>query len=61
VQIVRIEEGMEIDSSDAQWANANSPNIDSLQPGSNVTSETNSHTRKQPLDIVSTEHGMQID
>jgi hypothetical protein len=58
---VSTEEGIQIDSSDSHSANAASPKIETLQPGSNVTFERFVQSLKQDSGIVSMDEGMQID
>jgi hypothetical protein len=52
---------MEIDRSDAQQANADSPSVEIAQPASKVRSESFAQPQKQALPIVSTDEGMQIE
>jgi hypothetical protein len=59
--IVRIDGGRQIDSSDAQPSNADSPRFESLLPDSNVKSERCAHQAKQNFEMVSTDEGIQID
>jgi hypothetical protein len=61
LEIVSTDDGMQIDSSDEQEANADLPNIESWQPDSNVTVERLPQFLKQDLEIVLTDEGMQID
>jgi hypothetical protein len=60
-EIVSIDEGMQIDRSAEQPANANSPRFESREPRSKVKSERFSQSQKQDLEIVSIDEGMQID
>jgi hypothetical protein len=60
-EIVSIDEGRQIDSSDEQSENADSPRSESLDPLSNVKVARHSHDLKQELEIVSIEDGIQID
>jgi hypothetical protein len=60
-EIVSMDEGIQIDSSDPQNANAHSPRTDNLLPDSKTTSQRVSHAMKQDLPIVSTDEGIQID
>jgi hypothetical protein len=55
------EEGMQIDDSDEQNQNADSPMDESLESDSNVSVERDSHPEKQYGPSRSTEEGMQID
>jgi hypothetical protein len=52
---------MEIDCSDRQYPNADSPRIETRLPDSNVKSERSSQHQKQSSPMVSTDEGMQID
>jgi hypothetical protein len=52
---------MEIDCSDEHSANAKSPRLEILESGSNVKFERFPHDRKQFLQIVSIEEGIQMD
>jgi hypothetical protein len=45
-----IDEGIVIDLSEEQAANSNSPRLEILQPGSNVTFESDVHFMKQLLE-----------
>jgi hypothetical protein len=56
-----MDEGRQIDESDEQLENADSPRVKSLHPDPNVTLESFSQQLKQPLQIVSTHEGIQID
>jgi hypothetical protein len=60
-QIVRIDEGMQIDCSDEHFSNAESPRHETRQRGSNATVKRILQWLKQCEAIVSTEEGMQID
>jgi hypothetical protein len=59
--IVLIDEGMQIEESDEQYENADSPRVESLQPDSNVTVKSFPQDWKQCAEIVSTDEGIQID
>jgi hypothetical protein len=59
--MVSIDEGMQIDRSDEQFENAESPRCESRQLGSNVKTESLLQPRKQDLEIVSIDEGMQSD
>jgi hypothetical protein len=59
--IISTDEGMQIDSSDEQFANADFPRCESRQPESNVKSERFLHSLKQKGAIVSIDEGMIID
>jgi hypothetical protein len=52
---------MEIDESASHLEKAEASIWDSLEPDSNVTSESDSHSEKQRQASVSTEEAMQID
>jgi hypothetical protein len=52
---------MQIDESDEQYRNVDSPINDSLASNSNVTIERELHPEKQDLQSLSTDEGMQID
>jgi hypothetical protein len=52
---------MQIDSSDEQPANADSPRLDRVQPVSNVRDESWEQQQKQDFEIVSIDEGIQID
>jgi hypothetical protein len=56
-----IGEGMQIDRSDEQDANAEAPGMESLQPDSNVKSDRFVQLQKQKLESVSIDEEMQID
>jgi hypothetical protein len=58
--MVLTDDGMQIDCSCEQFANANSPRIKSLEPDSNVKVESSVQSRKHSFDIISTEEGMQM-
>jgi hypothetical protein len=59
--MISIDEGIQIDESDEQAANANFSIRESLESGSNVTVERVRHPKKQYLQITSTDEGIQID
>jgi hypothetical protein len=50
--MVSTDEGMQIDSSDKQCANAESPRLEMALSVSNVTDERESQDRKQPAEIA---------
>jgi hypothetical protein len=52
---------MQIDESDEQLQNADSPIEESLESESNVTVESDLHARKDQFPSSLTEEGMQID
>jgi hypothetical protein len=52
---------MQIDESEEQSANADSPRCESFEPDSNVTAERERHLKKHFSPSRSTEEGMQID
>jgi hypothetical protein len=54
-------EGRQIEDSDEQFSNTESPRHESLEPDSNVTREREEQYRKQCPPIVFTVEGMQID
>jgi hypothetical protein len=56
-----MDHGMQIDESDEHSRNARNPIREGLEPGSNVTFESASQSRKQSSQSISTEDGMQID
>jgi hypothetical protein len=58
---VSTDDGMQIDCSDEQFLNADSPIDESLDTASKITLERVSHALKQPLQRESTDDGMQID
>jgi hypothetical protein len=60
-QIVSIDDGIQIDSSDTQDPNASSPRVRTLEPHSNVKTDNLVHEQKQPAQIVSMDEGIQID
>jgi anti-sigma regulatory factor (Ser/Thr protein kinase) len=60
-EIAATDEGIQIDRSEEQQANADLPRVESFEPGSNVTVERLRHERKQAIEIVSTDEGIQID
>jgi hypothetical protein len=53
VEIVRIDEGIQIDASDKQFENADSPRVETRQPGSNLTETTVLDQLKHRTEIVS--------
>jgi hypothetical protein len=55
-----IDDGMQIDRSEGQKKNADSPRLEILPPGSNVRQESSWQQQKQPLGILSIDDGMQI-
>jgi hypothetical protein len=55
------EEGIQIDESDEQHANAESPIRASREPDSNAMAERDVHPEKQPSQICSTEQGREMD
>jgi hypothetical protein len=59
--MVSIDDGMQIDRSDEQFANADSPSFEILQSLSNVKIERFVHLKKQELEMLSIDEGMQID
>jgi hypothetical protein len=59
--IVTIDEGIEIDSSDEQFSKADSPRIEMLLRGSNVTEERLAQRAKQLLETVPMDEGINID
>jgi hypothetical protein len=61
LEIVSIDEGIQIDSSDEQLENADSPRVDTLQPISIVKMERFVQSWKQWLEMVSIDEGIQID
>jgi hypothetical protein len=60
-EIASTEDGIQIDRSDAQRPNADSPRLEILEPGSNVKFERDLQPKKQESRIVSTDEGIQID
>jgi hypothetical protein len=56
-----MEEGIHIDFSNEQPEKADSPRIETLQPGSNVTAERFLHAEKQSSEMIVTDEGTQID
>jgi hypothetical protein len=56
-----MDEGMQIDRSDEQPANADSPSVESLEPDPNVNTERRTQGEKHDRDIVSIDEGRQID
>jgi hypothetical protein len=61
LEIVATDDGIEIDSSDKHFSNADSPRMAILQPDSNVSCERLLQWLKQDLEIVSTDEGTQMD
>jgi hypothetical protein len=59
--ILSIDEGMQIDLSDEQCPNAESPRAENLEPDSNVKLERSLHLLKQKFGILYIDEGMQID
>jgi hypothetical protein len=59
--MISIDEGIQIDLSDVQSSNADSPRLEIWQPDSNVSSERPWQFKKQNPEIVSTDEGIQID
>jgi hypothetical protein len=59
--MVSSDEGRQIDRSDEQYQNADSPRTKSLDPVSNVKSERRPQLLKHDLEIVSIDEGIQID
>jgi hypothetical protein len=59
--IVTLAGGREIDRSDVQHSNADSPTTDSFELGSHATFRRPMQYRKQQSEILSTDEGMQID
>jgi hypothetical protein len=56
-----IDEGIEIDRSEKQRENADSPRVEMRQPGANAKFARLLQSLKQEMEIVSTDEGMQID
>jgi hypothetical protein len=56
-----VDEGMQIDASEEQKANADSPRVDKLDPFSNETLERLLASAKHDPEMVSTDEGIQID
>jgi hypothetical protein len=56
-----MDEGIQIDSSDEQFRNADSPRIEVLQPDSNVNFLSCEQSLKHDFEIVSIDEGIQID
>jgi hypothetical protein len=52
---------MQIDFSDEQRSNADSPIIESRLPRSNAMAERDTQKEKQYLEMVSTDKGIEID
>jgi hypothetical protein len=61
LEIVRTDEGIQIDSRDEQKVNAPAPRSEIMQPDSNVTRKSSWQSQKLPLGIVLTDEGIQID
>jgi hypothetical protein len=61
LEIIRIVEGIQIDSSDEHLSNAEFPRVDIFEPDSNVTFESFAHPLKQATEIVSTDAGITTD
>jgi hypothetical protein len=59
--MVSIDEGIQIEGSDEQFANASSPRFEILQSLSNVKIERHVQLEKQDLEMVSIDEGIQID
>jgi hypothetical protein len=60
-KIVATDEGIQIDRSEAQNENADSPRTESREPGSNANVERFSQERKQLSGIASTDDKIGID
>jgi hypothetical protein len=60
-EIVSTDEGMQIDRSDEQLANAEWPRTESLQPNWNVKFDRFLQWVKHSSEMLSIEQGMQID
>jgi hypothetical protein len=60
-EMVLIDEGIQIDWSDEQFSNADSPSFETLEPRSNVKRERFVQFRKQFSEMVSIDEGIQID
>jgi hypothetical protein len=58
LDIVSIDGGMQITSSDEQYANAHSPRIETLQPDSKTKLELVLQPQKQAREIVSIDEGI---
>jgi anti-sigma regulatory factor (Ser/Thr protein kinase) len=61
LEIVSTDEGILIDSSDEQFENADSPRIDTREPGSNVKLESFVQSEKHDFEMISIDEGIQID
>jgi hypothetical protein len=61
LEIIAADAGIQIDRRDEQSENADSPRHESLEPDSNLKSESFEHMKKQNWNIVSVEEGTQID
>jgi hypothetical protein len=59
--IVVTDGGIQIDESDEQFSNAESPIHESLEPDSNMIVERNWHPMTAPSQIVSTAEGIQTN
>jgi hypothetical protein len=59
--MISIDEGIQIDSSDEQLENADSPRFEILEPLSNVKIERFVHLKKQYEEMVPIDEGIQID
>jgi hypothetical protein len=59
--MISIEEGIQIDSSDEQYENADSPSSEIWQPRSNVNVERCLQQVKQDFEMTSMDEGIQID
>jgi hypothetical protein len=57
----RIDEGKQIDRSEEQPPNADSPRIETAEPGSKITFERPVQPPQQSAGIVSIDEGIQID
>jgi hypothetical protein len=60
-EMVSIDEGIQIDRSDEQCANADSPSVETLQQLSNVKIERFLQLEKQSSAMVVIDEGIQID
>jgi hypothetical protein len=60
-EMVSIDEGIQIDWSDEQFSNADSPRVETLQQLSNVKIERFAQSKKHFLEMVSSDEGIQID
>jgi hypothetical protein len=61
LQIVSTDEGIQIDRSDKQFSNANSPRVEIRHPPSNVNVERLRQLAKQHFAIPSIDEGIQIE